>query len=124
VLAPQIVGVVYGEAFRGAAPMLAVHVWSTWMVFVSVASEPWYMHRQLQHRFVRKTIAAAIVNLGLNLLLIPRHGGVGAALVTVVSYALSALGCNLLWRDTRDLFWLQLRAMWPFPIMNLRPRRV
>jgi PST family polysaccharide transporter len=114
VLADPIVSLVYGPKFSGSSQMLAVHVWSTWMVFVSVASEPWYIHRQLRHRFVRKTLIAAGLNVALNAALIPRYGGVGAALATLCSYAASAFGCNVLWRDTRDLFWLQLRAMIPF----------
>ncbi|MET0285507.1 MAG: flippase [Polyangiales bacterium] len=112
-LAPIMVTLIYGARFAGTPSMLAVHVWSTWMVFVSVATEPWYIHRQLQHRYVRKTLLAALANVALNVLLIPRYGGVGAAVATVVSYALSAFACNVLWADTRDLFWLQLRAMVP-----------
>jgi PST family polysaccharide transporter len=121
-LAVPIVSLIYGRTFAGSQSMLSVHVWSTWMVFVSVASEPWYIHRQLRHRFVGKTLLAAAVNVALNLALIPRHGGRGAALATVVSYGVSAFGCNLLWRDTRDLFWLQLRAMLPLPISHLQAR--
>jgi PST family polysaccharide transporter len=114
-LSSPLTSLVYGGRYAGAPAMLAVHAWSTWMVFVSVASEPWYLNQGLMHLYARKTIVAAVANVLLNLWLIPRHGGVGAAVATVVSYALSAFACNLLWRETRGLFLLQLRAMLPLP---------
>ncbi|MDB4973977.1 MAG: polysaccharide biosynthesis protein [Myxococcaceae bacterium] len=122
-LASPIVSLVYGSRFADAPSILAVHVWSTWMVFVSVASEPWYVNEGLQHLYVRKTVIAAVSNLALNLWLIPKHGGLGAAVATVVSYALSAFGCNVLWRETRGLFFLQLRAMSSMPSFPLRSGR-
>ncbi len=115
-LAEPLVAVVYGDAYPRTAQILAVHAWSTWMVFVSVASEPWYLQQGLQRAYLRKTMLAATANLLLNLWLIPRYGGVGAAIATVVSYALSAFGGNLLWRDTRGFFFRQVRAMLLLPL--------
>lgn len=114
-LSSKIVALIYGPAFTRAPAMLAIHTWSTWMVFISVASEPWYLNLGLQRYYVGKTAIAAAVNLILNVFLIPRYGGVGAAIATVASYALSAFGCNVLWHDTRPLFLLQLRAMLTLP---------
>jgi polysaccharide transporter, PST family len=106
-LLPAALGGSYVESVR----MLRIHVWSTLFVFVSVASEPWIVNRHLQHLYLRKASIAAAVNIALNLALIPRWGGVGAALATLASYSVSAFWTNALWPETRALFSLQARAL-------------
>lgn len=111
ILSDWTIQLTYGGAFARAAPILAIHIWSTWLVFISSASEPWYINHGLLKQYLAKTMLAGAANIALNLILIPIYGGVGAAAATLVSYAVSAVACNLLWADTRELLRLQLRAM-------------
>jgi Na+-driven multidrug efflux pump len=48
--------------------------------------------------------------------LIPRLGGVGAAMSTVVSYAVSAVLANALFRKSRELFKIQVLSCIPRPV--------
>jgi O-antigen/teichoic acid export membrane protein len=57
------------------------------------------------------TSAGAILNIGLNALLIPRYGAVGAAWATVASYAVAAWVSGLFARRTRLAFVMQARAL-------------
>jgi O-antigen/teichoic acid export membrane protein len=58
----------------------------------------------------------AVSNIVLNLLLIPRYGGLGAAIATTISYALSAVILNAFSAKTRKIFALQLASIIPvFP---------
>jgi PST family polysaccharide transporter len=93
--APFVVPLLFGQDYAPADVILRIHIWSTWMVFVSTACDSWYVNRDLRHLYLAKTGLAALLNLVLNLLLIPYWQGVGAALATVLSYGMSAIGFNL-----------------------------
>src|SRR3546814_15167018 len=58
--------------------------------------------------------SAAIVNVAINIALIPKFGGVGAAVATLVSYATAGFLSLLLHHRTRGLFFMMLKSpMWP-----------
>ena len=109
--APFVVPLLFGRDYAPADAILRIHIWSTWMVFVSTACDSWYVNRDLRHLYLAKTGSAALLNLVLNLLLIPYWEGAGAAVATALSYGLSAIGFNLLRAETRPLFRLQLKAI-------------
>jgi PST family polysaccharide transporter len=110
-LAPHAVNLLFGPRYMPAAEVLKIHVWSTWVVFLSCASDPWYLNHDLRRFYLIKTSVAAIFNVTLNFFLIPRFGITGAAWATVVSYIASAIGIGALWAPTRPLFRLQCRAI-------------
>lgn len=53
----------------------------------------------------------ALSNVALNYILIPVHGGQGAAWATPVSYAVASLFAVVLYPRTRSGFWLMLNAL-------------
>jgi PST family polysaccharide transporter len=114
-VAPTIVPLLFGASYVAAAAILQIHVWSTWFVFVSSASDPWYINHDLRGFYLAKTTVAAVLNIGLNLVLIPRFHGAGAALATLVAYGASAVLLGAVSPRTRPLFFLQLRAMAGLP---------
>jgi polysaccharide transporter, PST family len=114
-VAPMIVPLLFGTQYVTAAAILQIHIWSTWFVFVSSASDPWYINHDLRAFYLAKTTVAAVLNIGLNLVLIPRFHGVGAAIATLVAYGASAVLLGAVSPRTRPLFLLQLRAMTGLP---------
>ena len=60
---------------------------------------------------IERTFTAAALKIGLNLLLIPRFGAVGAAYASLCAYAYSGWLANALYARTRPLFRLQLEAV-------------
>jgi PST family polysaccharide transporter len=106
----------YGNAYAGAGPILAVHIWSALFVFLGVAQGPWNIIEGLTKLALLRTSVGAVSNIVLNLLLIPRYGGLGAAIATTISYALSAVILNAFSAKTRKIFVLQLASIIPvFP---------
>lgn len=80
----------FGPAYQGAGPVLKVYVWSTVFVFLNIASQAQLLSQEkTTHVVAVRTIVGALVNIALNLLLIPRMGIVGAAWATVISYAVA-----------------------------------
>jgi PST family polysaccharide transporter len=108
-----IVKHLYSGAYSQAAPVLAVHIWASVFVFMGVAQSPWDISENLLRLSFYRTAAGAVANIALNLVLIPRYSALGAAIATVVSYAISAFLANAFDARTRPIFRLQLKSFIP-----------
>jgi polysaccharide transporter, PST family len=113
VLSPLIIDALLGSAFDGAGIVLAIHAGSLLFVFLGVAQSVWTTNESLQTLGMWRAVAGAVVNVGLNLLLIPEMGAAGASWATLISYAISSWLGNLAHPATRPVFWMQQRAMRP-----------
>ncbi len=109
--APWIVRLAYGEAFAASGPILAVHIWSSIFVFLGVARGQWLVNEGLQRFYLVATLIGAVANIALNLVFIPRWGGLGAAYATVVSYGLAAWGASYFHPRVRATAAMQTRAL-------------
>jgi len=70
-----------------AAPVLSVHIWSGVFVFLGAASGQYLIAENYNKLTFVRTGFGAIVNILLNLLLIPKMGMMGAAIATLAAYA-------------------------------------
>jgi polysaccharide transporter, PST family len=111
ILAPIVVNVLYGKAYEASAIILSINIWSGIFVFLGVASGNYTMIENLNKIALYKTVLGAIVNIILNFVLIPKYQGVGAAIATLVAYGIAAYISNLLFRDTRPLFYRMSKAI-------------
>lgn len=108
--ARHLVVILYGPAFAGAGPILAVHIWTAVFVFLGVAQGPWFVIEKLTKLSLKRTLGGAIVNVGLNLYLIPRFGGIGAAVASLFAQITCNLVMNYFDHRTRHLFWMAVKA--------------
>jgi PST family polysaccharide transporter len=108
-----IVREIYGSKFEGAGPSLAVLIWSEVPVFFGVALNSALVAKNLQAYLPFSTGVGAILNVALNLWLIPRWGAVGSAWATNISYTLAAMIFFLGFRATRSWAWFGLRLLTP-----------
>jgi len=106
-----IIHVLFGETYINAAPVLAIHIWASIFVFMGVAQAPWDTSENLFKLALYRTLSGALSNVVLNLVLIPKYSAMGAAIATVLSYAISAVIANAFHARTRPIFKLQMRAM-------------
>jgi PST family polysaccharide transporter len=109
--ANAIIQILYGDNYAGAGTILAIHIWSAWFVFLGVAQLPWDTTEGLTKLALQRTLLGAVVNVAINLVLLPRYGGIGAAVATLVAYAVSACFANGLNTKTRLILTLQLRSL-------------
>ncbi len=109
-LSDWVVTLLFGNAYQQSGPVLAIHIWAGIFVFLGVASGKWFLIEGLQRYTFYRTLLGAIVNVGLNLLMIPKFGVTGAAYATVISYAMAAMFSDLLQKETRPMFRMKLRA--------------
>jgi O-antigen/teichoic acid export membrane protein len=83
-----------GKEFAESGHILAWHIWASPFVFLGVARTQWMMAENLTRLSFLTTMTGAVVNIGLNFLLIPAYEGVGAAIATAISYAIvSHISC-------------------------------
>lgn len=107
-----IVRLLYGEPYSASAAVLAIHAWASVFVFLGIASSTYLLAENLTLISFYRTALGAIVNIGLNLVLIPRYGIQGAAWATLIS-ALVATYAVLLDARTRFAGLMMLRALNP-----------
>jgi O-antigen/teichoic acid export membrane protein len=101
----------YGEAYSEAGQILMIHIWAGVFVFMGVASSKWFISEGLQRHLTINTVAGAIMNILLNIFLIPKYGIYGAAIATVMSQALASYFMNILFKLTRLNFFRLTRSV-------------
>ena len=111
IFSTPLVTLLFGEQFRAAGPVLAVHIWAALFVFLGVAQSPWIINEGLAKLYLYYTSLGAIINIALNYYLIPVYGALGCAIATTVSYGFSAWLANGLLKRTRDIFRLQSKSI-------------
>jgi O-antigen/teichoic acid export membrane protein len=80
----------YTPEYAYAAPVLSVHIWSGVFVFLGAANSQYLIAEGYVKLTFWRTGFGAIINIVLNLFLIPKMGMMGAAIATLIAYASSA----------------------------------
>lgn len=106
-----IIRKLYGESYFDASSVLSLHIWAGIAASLGVASGCWLMAEGLQKISFYRTLNGAIVNILLNLFLIPRYGVKGAAMATVIAQVFAAILFDALNVRTRPTFFMKLRAL-------------
>lgn len=81
-----VIRILYGEAFGSAVNPLRIIIWSTLFAMIgSARGSTWIVAENYNAYSKYYAIFGSIVNISLNLLLIPEYGTIGAAMATLVS---------------------------------------
>jgi PST family polysaccharide transporter len=116
--APFVVRLLYGAEYSAAASILVIHAWSAIFFYVAIMQTGYDITERLTWLNALRTAAGATVNIGLNFVLIPRYGGSGSALATLISLSCSGFLFNAVHPKTRPIFRLQLRAFLLLPVVR------
>lgn len=108
--ANTIIQIIYGTTFAGAEVVLQIYFWASVFVFQGVIASQAYAAEKIQVYSTFYTFIGAIVNIALNLWLIPLIGVKGAALATLISYVISGVLLNVMFKQTRFVFKQQAYA--------------
>ncbi|MET3112887.1 O-antigen/teichoic acid export membrane protein [Pedobacter sp. CG_S7] len=85
----EIIHLIYDNRFEGAGTMLSIHIWSGIFVFLGVASSQYLLAEGYTKISFQRTAFGAVINILLNLWLIPLYGGVGASIATLIACIVS-----------------------------------
>jgi PST family polysaccharide transporter len=109
-----IIALLYKPEFAAAANILIVHVWCGLFVAINTASSYHFTYEKQTRITLFKTGIGAATNVALNLLLIPKIGGIGAAWATIISYFIVALPSNYPFAAGRPMARLFVNSLNPF----------
>lgn len=114
-IAGPLISMLFGAEYQGAAPVLTIHIWGGVFIFMRALFSRWILiENALMFSLITQGMGA-LFNIGLNFLLIPRYGAEGAAMATVISYAIASYGALLVHRKTRPVFFMMTRSIFsPF----------
>jgi O-antigen/teichoic acid export membrane protein len=85
-----IISFLYGDDYYESTSVLYIHIWASIFVFIGVSNSKYMLAEGFQRLTLIGTLIGGIVNVALNLYLIPLYGVSGAAWSTLISYMLSA----------------------------------
>ena len=106
-----------GSEYSEVGTILKLHIWAAPFVFLGIARGKWLMTENYTRFNLLATSLGALANVALNVLWIPNYGGIGAALATVISYAISSHLSCLVYPPVLKNGWMLTKALFiPFRI--------
>ncbi|MER1987895.1 MAG: flippase [Solibacillus sp.] len=109
-LSKPLILFIYGTAFSEAVHVLVILIWSRIFSLLGTVRAIWLTMEGLGQYQVTFVGIAAVINVTLNLVLIPTYGAIGAAIATLLAEIVSAFFAVLLFRKTKPLFRLIIEA--------------
>lgn len=106
-----IVELLYGAEYRPSVPVLKIATWYTAFSYLGVARGAWIVSEGKQKYLKYMNGAAVVVNVFLNLALIPAMGASGAALASLITQIATAILLPLCFREMRPNAVLMLEAI-------------
>ncbi len=85
--AAPLINLLFGAAYQQASVILTIHIWACVFIFMRAIFSKWLIAEDMLIYSLVTHGLGAIINVILNLWLIPKYSGIGAAIATVVSYA-------------------------------------
>jgi polysaccharide transporter, PST family len=116
--APIIVRVLYGVDYSSAATILVVHAWTAIFIYIAIMQSGYDIIEGLTGVAAVRTALGAALNIVLNFALIPKYGGAGSAIATLISQVCSSFLFNFVHSRTRPIFAMQLNALLLIPLFR------
>jgi O-antigen/teichoic acid export membrane protein len=91
ILSPEIINFLYGAEYAASAYALSIVIWVIPLMFSSEFLGYVVVIRNQEKRVARAVIISTVVNVLLNLILVPRYGFIAAAYMTVATEAVLVL---------------------------------
>lgn len=108
----MIIKTLYGNYFDESAMILKIHIWSSMFVFIRILLNKWFIIENLLKQQFYNELIGAISNIVLNIILIPRYGGVGSAIATLISYIIAIYISSSIYPKTRKFSFMVTRSFW------------
>lgn len=105
-----LIETLYGNDYSESGYILKIHIWSCVIVFSAVVSGSWFVINNLEKYSFYRTGIGALINIALNIILIPLYGGYGAAVATLTAKVIASFLLNGVFHKTREIFILQSKA--------------
>lgn len=116
IFSEQLVILLFTAEFAPAAEVLVIHIWAGVFVGLGTVGGKWLVAENLQKHAFYRAGCGALLNVALNVILIPPFGIVGAAIATLVAQCFATYLYDVLSDDTRTAFFMKSKALlYPIP---------
>jgi O-antigen/teichoic acid export membrane protein len=122
--ASSIVNLTYGEKFAKAGTVLSIHIWAGVSVFLGVASSQYLIAENYTRISFCRTFIGMIFNVILNIILIPKYSINGAAIATLLSYAIATFSIIFFDAVRSDAYRMAKSLLLPVRILVLLGKRL
>jgi O-antigen/teichoic acid export membrane protein len=106
----DIINIIFGSEFQSAAPVLTIYIWAGVAVFLGVASSQYLITENFTKLSFFRTLIGMVINVILNLVLIPKYGIIGAAYATLISYSVAVFSI-ILFPKARKQFSMMMKSI-------------
>jgi len=110
IFSSDIINILYGSEFKSAAPVLTIYIWAGVAVFLGVASGQYLITENFTKLSFFRAFIGMVINVILNLVLIPKYGIVGAAVATLISYSVAVFSI-ILFPKTKKQFFMMIKSI-------------
>jgi PST family polysaccharide transporter len=110
---------IFGDEYVESAVILSIHIWSGVFVYMRALVSKWILAEDCLHISLVSQGIGSVINVFLNLVLIPLYGGKGAAIATLISYSVSGFLIFYVTEQTRPM----ANVMWQsilLPFMSIK----
>lgn len=115
IVANGIIVLFYGQAYSPATPSLQIMIWALAIQYVSSVTSILMLAVNRQKSVTWVSFAAMVLNIILNMMLIPRYSYVGASIATLISFAFILV--LLFYIISRNIHRLSLGRIIPRPLL-------
>jgi O-antigen/teichoic acid export membrane protein len=123
-LSDEIISILYGKLYSDSAAVLAIHIWASIFVCLGVASSQNLLMENKQIIAMQRTLAGLVVNILLNIILIPKYGVIGASVATLFSQFMAAVFFDLFQRETRIIFKMKLKSIFLINLLSFARKKL
>ena len=124
-IANDLILLLYGKEYEMAGSILSIHIWAGIFIFMRALFSKWIIIEDVLIFSLITQGFGALTNIVLNLILIPQYGVYGAAIATLISYAMASYFVLAFYTKTRNIFWMMTKAFFSplrYPILLLKEK--
>ena len=107
------------DEYRMAADYFNWYYWTTLFLFLSNFQSVWEVLEGHYSLYIIRTLCAAVINIGLNYLLVPIYGVYGAIVASLIAFFVLSIGMNVLFKSSRKYLILQKKSFSLFSLLGL-----
>jgi len=110
-LAQRLIDTLFGQAYTRAGGMLALLVWAHVFTSMEIARSAFLIAMNWKRIYFISAFIGCVANVALCYFLIPRYGGMGAVIASILAYWIAAHGSCFLFKSTFETGYMLSKAL-------------
>lgn len=108
----HIINLIYGDEYDFSSNVLSIHIWSNIFFFLGISRSQFCIVESLIKFEMISNLLGCVLNIVLNLFLIPSKGIIGAAYATIISQMTAVILICFFYRKTYKLGLISINALY------------